>query len=353
MKRSSSSKERHTVTSTRVPANTATTRPTLAAIAAQAAVSVSSVSKVLNGRPGVSDETRFRVENLLHQHGYAPRGAGSYSNVIELVFFELGTEWLLEVLQGVESAARKAGYRIMLTPSTDLEHTGQVWVDEVIARRPGGVILIFSGLDSRQVKQLRSRAIPFVVVDPAGEPQPAVPYVGAQNWAGGLVATEHLIKLGHRDIAVITGPAEQNCSRARLAGFNSAMEAAGLSAPAEYVRRGRFHYEDGLAQGRLLFGLPKLPTAVFASADLQAMGVYAAAAEVGLKIPGDVSVVGFDDLQLSRWAGPPLTTVHQPIREMAEIAARMVIDAPELAERRLDLATHLVVRESTAPPRAG
>jgi LacI family xylobiose transport system transcriptional regulator len=328
------------------------TRPTLAAIAERAAVSVSSVSKVLNGRPGVSAGTRQRIEDLLDQEGYAPRGAGSYSSVIELVFFELASEWLLEVLQGIESVASRAGYRIMLTPSNDLEHTGQIWVEEVIARRPGGVILIFSGLDARQARQLRSRAIPFVVVDPAGEPQADVPYVGAQNWAGGLAATEHLIGLGHRDIAIITGPAEQNCARARLAGFTSAMQAAGLATPKDRVRTGHFHYDDGLTQGRLLFNGPKPPTAVFASADLQAMGVYEAAAEAGLRIPDDLSVVGFDDLQLARWAGPPLTTVHQPIREMAEIATRMVIEAPEVSERRLDLATHLVTRESTAPPRA-
>jgi LacI family xylobiose transport system transcriptional regulator len=343
------------VTTVRVPIRddhrSSAARPTLAAIAARAAVSVSSVSKVLNGRPGVSGQTRRRVEELLYQEGYEPRSAGSYAKVIELVFFELASEWLLEVLQGIESVASRAGYRIMLTPSNDLEHTGQVWADEVIGRRPGGVILIFSGLDSHQVKQLRSRAIPFAVVDPAGEPQPDVPYVGAQNWAGGLAATEHLIALGHRDIAIITGPAEQNCSRARLAGFNSAMQAAGLPVPSDRVRPGRFHYEDGLTQGRLLFNGPNPPTAVFASADLQAMGVYEAAAQAGLRIPGDISVVGFDDLQLAQWVGPPLTTVHQPIREMAEIAARMVIEAAEVGERRLDLATHLVIRESTAPPR--
>lgn len=312
-------------------------------------MSVSSVSKVLNGRPGVSEETRRRVEELLFQKGYSPRGAGSFSKVIEIIFYELDSEWLLEMIQGVEAVATKNGFRIMLTPSHDLLRPGQGWIEEVISRRPAGVILIFPSLEEHQIVQLNNRSIPFVVVDPAAEPPPGLAYVGAQNWAGGLAATEHLISLGHSDIAIITGPEEQNCSRARLAGFHSAMQAAGLKVRPEYIRPGRFHHNDGFEQGRILFGLAKPPTAIFACADLQALGVYRAADEAGLRIPDDVSVVGFDDLHMAQWVGPPLTTVHQPIREMAELATYMVID-PEPARRpRLDLATHLVVRKSTAP----
>jgi LacI family xylobiose transport system transcriptional regulator len=327
-------------------------RTTLAAVAARADVSVSSVSKVLNGRPGVSEATRARVEELLHAGGYSPRGAPAFANVIELVFFELDTEWMLEVLQGVEALARSGGCRVMLTPSRDLLNPDRGWIDDVIGRRPRGVILVFSGLTPRDVERLDSRSIPFAVVDPAGDPAPGVPYVRAQNWAGGLEATEHLIGLGHQRIGIVTGPSEQLCSRARLAGFASAMGAAGLEVPDAYVRPGRFHHADGLDQGRDLLALPDRPTAIFACSDLQALGVYEAAAEAGLDIPRDLSVVGFDDLRLARWTGPPLTTVHQPIKEMAEFATRLVMDQGSAREPQLELATRLVVRASTAPPAA-
>ncbi|WP_223172090.1 substrate-binding domain-containing protein [Microbacterium sp. NIBRBAC000506063] len=195
--------------------------------------------------------------------------------------------------------------------------------------------------------------MPFVIVDPAGDPQPDVPSVGSANWSGGLVATRHLIELGHRWIAAISGPDDMMCSLARIDGYRSAMSAAGLPVDPGWIRYGDFHPTGGEAHARALLALPEPPTAIFAGSDLQALGVIAAATARGLRVPEDLSVVGYDDIALARWMSPQLTTVHQPLRRMGEEATRLVLRMAEGKTPdtlRMDLATHLVVRGSTAPP---
>jgi LacI family xylobiose transport system transcriptional regulator len=311
---------------------------------------MSTVSKVLNGRNGVSDATRARVEVLLHSHGYNRRGVAQTAPLVELVFSELDTAWSIEIIRGVERVARENGMSVVLTESGDRHSPGPEWIDGVMQRRPSGVILVFSDLSTDHKKQLRTRNIPFVVVDPAGDPAPDVPSIGSANWSGGVLATRHLIDMGHRDIAMITGPDDMMCSRARLAGYRSALEAAGIPIRPELIVGGQFHREDGVERGRELLSLPDPPTAIFAGSDLQALGVYEAARAKGLTIPGDLSVVGYDDLQIAEWVGPPLTTVRQPLTEMAEQATRLVLrmnDADPPKSMRIDLATSLVVRSST------
>jgi len=144
------------------------------------------------------------------------------------------------------------------------------------------------------------------------------------------------------------------CSRARVDGYRAALETAGVAFDPALVRAGDFHHEAGYACGRELLRLEDRPTAVFAGNDLQALGLYEAARELGLRIPDDLSVVGFDDLPAARWVGPPLTTIRQPLGEMAGAAARIVLDLArgrKPAATRIELATELVVRSSTAPPR--
>ncbi|MDR0627639.1 MAG: LacI family DNA-binding transcriptional regulator [Bifidobacteriaceae bacterium] len=331
------------------PYRTRDRRATLETIARDAKVSVSTVSKVLNGRAGVSSATRRLVEERLEKHGYRRRSAPARSKVIELVFFELGTEWILEVLQGVEDVANELGCGIMLTQTDNLLRPRGGWVETVVQRRPMGVILLFSSVSATEMRQLSTHSIPFVIVDPAAEPRPGVPYVRAQNWAGALGATQHLLELGHRNIAMTTGPTEQLCSHARVAGFRSAFELAGLPYRPEMIRWGRFHPEDGRALALELLSVPDRPTAIFAGADLQAVGVYQAVGQLGLRIPQDLSVVGFDDLPIARLTWPPLTTVRQPIREMGQTAARIITESIDPQRQRLELATELVIRSSTAP----
>ena len=331
-------------------AMTQPTRATLSRVAAEASVSMSTVSKVLNGRSGVSDTTRARVEELLHSHGYNRRGVAQASNLIELVFSVFDTAWSMEIINGVERVARENGMNIVLTQSGDHHSPGPEWIDGVMQRRPAGVILVLSDLPTEQKRQLKTRNIPFVLVDPTGDPAPDVPSVGSANWSGGVLATQHLIDLGHRDIAMITGPDDMMCSRARLSGFRSALESAGIPVREDLILTGEFHREDGIARGNELLSRRNPPTAIFAGSDLQALGVYEAARARGVRIPEDLSVVGYDDLQFAGWAGPPLTTVRQPLTEMAEQATRLVLrlrDRNPAESLRVDLATRLVVRDST------
>jgi LacI family transcriptional regulator len=212
---------------------------------------------------------------------------------------------------------------------------------------------VTSTLTSDQVSQVRGAGIPLVVIDPANTPPPDIPSVGATNWAGGFAATEHLLSLGHRRIGAITGPAHMLCSLARLDGYRSALERAGVAASQDLVRYGDFQHEGGFARARELLGLAERPTAIFAGSDQQAFGVYEAARQRGLRIPDDLSVVGFDELPVSRWASPPLTTVRQPLAEMGGAAAQMLgelIDGGPLRTNRVELSTELHVRESTSAP---
>ncbi|MFB7503088.1 LacI family DNA-binding transcriptional regulator [Streptomyces broussonetiae] len=327
---------------------------TLAEIAREAGVSTPTVSKVVNGRADVAPATRERVEELLHQYGYQRRHSNNApsSPLLELVFHELESAWAMEVIRGVENVVRQEGMSVVLSESSGRLSLGQSWMDGVLARRPTGVVLVLSGLDKAQQAQLTGRGIPFVVMDPAGDPGQDMPAVGTTNWNGGLAATRHLLDLGHRRIGMIAGPGRMMCSRARIDGYRAALETAGVAFDPALVREGNFHHETGYWVGLELLRLKDRPTAIFTGNDLQALGLYEAARELGLRIPEDLSVVGFDDLPIARWVGPPLTTVRQPLTEMAEVAARMVIDLARgnpPSALRVDLATSLVERSSTAP----
>ncbi|MBG6239334.1 LacI family xylobiose transport system transcriptional regulator [Mycetocola sp. CAN_C7] len=331
-------------------------RVKLSKLADEAGVSLSTVSKVLNGRPDVSAPTRAKVEAILDRQGYERRaGLPNRGALIELVFPELETAWAMEIIRGVENIARANGLSIVLTESGDRHSPSSSWIDGVLRRRPVGVVLVFSDLAADAKAKLRSRAIPFVVIDPAGDPAADVPSVGSANWSGGLAATRHLLELGHTRIAAITGRDDMMCSFARLDGYRSAMNAAGVDIDESLVRFGNFQVDGGRAIALELLSREDRPTAIFAGSDLQALGVIEAARTLGLRVPDDLSIVGYDNLQLAQWSSPALTTVHQPLTAMAEEAARLVIrlsDSPPESIPRMDLATQLVVRESTAAPAA-
>lgn len=326
----------------------------LAELADEAGVSLSTVSKVLNGRSDVSAGTRAKIEKILDRQGYKRRaGLPNRATLIELVFPELETAWAMEIIRGVENIARANGLSVVLTESGDRHSPSPAWITGVLRRRPVGVVLVFSDLAAEAKAKLRSRAIPFVIIDPAGDPAPDVPSVGSANWSGGLVATRHLIELGHTRIAAITGRDDMMCSFARVDGYRSAMNSAGIEIDDRFVRFGNFQVDGGRSIALELLSLPDRPTAIFAGSDLQALGVIEAARTLGLRVPDDLSIVGYDDLQLAQWSSPALTTVHQPLTAMAEEAARLVIrmsETPLDSAPRMDLATRLVVRESTAAP---
>lgn len=338
------------------PADGPATGPlTTAEIAAHAGVSVATVSKVINGRPDVAPGTRAQIEEIIRSHGHRRRKrAARPAAMLELVFRQIRDSYHIEIIKGVQQVAREHRLAVVLSELQGRLTPGRGWVEDVLFRRPAGIIEVYSVLTDSQSGQLRSRGIPFVLVDPNGEPAHASPSVGATNWNGGLSAARHLLGLGHRRIAVITGPENALASRARVDGYRTAMETAGVPVDPAFVRLGDYRAEDGLRHARELLRLPAPPTAIFTCNDALALGVYQAAAEAGLRIPEDLSVVGFDDLRPAQWTVPPLTTVHQPLTEMAVTAAAMAVKLAQgqpLAQTRVELPTELVVRGSTMPPR--
>lgn len=331
-------------------------RTTLSMLAAEAGVSLSTISKVLNGHADVAPATRQRVEGLLDEHEYRRRGAAAKgSTMLELVFSDLSNPWGTEIMTGVQEVAHQEGMSVVLSPSSARHQPTEGWLPGVLRRRPAGVLLVSSEPTPLLRERLASRSIPFAVIDPAGELPQGVASVGSTNWAGGMAATRHLIELGHTRIAAVSGHTHMLCSWARLDGYRSAMGSAGLTVREDWVHMGDFLPSGGRAAAERLFASDDRPTAVFAGNDVQALGVIEVASERGLRVPEDVSVVGYDDTQVATWARPRLTTVHQPIRRMAAEASRIVLRlaAGEAVEhQRLELATHLVVRDSTAPPSA-
>ena len=320
-------------------------------------MSVPTVSRVVNGRPDVAPDTRQKVEELLRQRRYTLRRGGqrTQAGLIDLVFVDLGSSWAMEILAGVEEVAHRAGAGVVVSAvhGRSRVRPDRRWLESLAARRSDGVLLVLSSLSTGQQAALDQLGIPVVLVDPVGASMPGVPSVGATNWAGGLAATEHLIGLGHERIAVVGGPNDVVCSRARVAGYRAAMNAAGLKVPVGYARTGDFLSPTGYRETMALLDLPTPPSAIFACADEMAQGAYEALYERGLRVPDDMSVVGFDDLEQARWAVPPLTTVRQPLAEMSAMATRMLltlISGEELDTPRVELDTPLVVRSSTAPP---
>lgn len=333
-----------------------TSRVTIAEIADRAGVSVPTVSKVLNGRPDVSRQTRLRIEALLAEHDYIRAGARTRrrTRVVDLVFAEL-TPWSLEIIRGAERAARECRSRIVVEVVAG-EADRERWLDRLATEKTQGLILVLTELSVDHRDRLAQLRIPVIIVDPVGQPDPRIPSIGAANWAGGLLATEHLIGLGHRRIGTVTGPAELLCSQARLDGYRAGLERAGIPADPRFIRSGDFHYHSGLLAAGAMLRLPDRPTAIFAASDAQAFGVYEAARRQGVRVPEDLSVVGFDDVAPAEWASPPLTTVRQPLAQMAAMATRTLLSLTEgsrPANHRVELATELVIRDSTAPPPTG
>ncbi|MEU5077177.1 LacI family DNA-binding transcriptional regulator [Streptomyces asoensis] len=332
-------------------------RITITEIAREAGVSVPTVSRVVNGRSDVSPGTRARVEDLLRLHGYRKRPAASRTRaaLLDLVFNDLDSPWAVEIVRGVEEVAHSAGAGTVVSAIHGRSGDAREWMRNLRSRASDGVILVTSALEPTLHEQLRILGVPLVVVDPTGSPADGTPTIGAANWAGGLAATEHLLALGHRRIGLIAGPPRLLCSRARLDGYRAALEAAGLALDETLVVPGDFRPESGFTGCAALLDLAEPPTAVFAASDQMALGAIEALRRRGLRAPEDMSVVGFDDLPEVRWSAPPLTTVRQPLADMGKLAARTVLSLAR-GERpdspRVELGTELVVRFSTAPPRA-
>jgi DNA-binding LacI/PurR family transcriptional regulator len=326
-----------------------TGRSTLAGIAAEAGVSVSSVSKVLNGRTDVAAATRARVAALLRRDGYQVASRLGFG-VVDLLIASPHSPWTEELLHGTVQAADEAGASVVVS-TVDSPGRFAAWLNRATARGTDGALLVLHLPDSRELHGLAAARIPLVVIDPPEEPGPGIRSVGTTNWQGSLTATRHLIELGHRRIAIIGGPEHLWSSRARLAGYRAALEAAGLAAARELIRRDDFCLDGGRRQAHELLALAQPPTAIVAGNDPQAFGVLQALGERGLRAPADLSLIGFDDVPVASWATPALTTIRQPLAAMAATAFRMLHARAGAGEpHHIELATTLVIRESTGPP---
>lgn len=330
----------------------------MADIARAAATSVPTVSKVLNGGTDVSEVTRRRVMEATRELGYnrPPRrhraGAGE-ARTVDVVVGHIEGSWISRVLEGVEHETAIADIDLVLT----LADTGGDWVRRLLRRPTIGAIVVLVETTAAQLHALAAAGVQVVVVDPGSRPPQEIASIGATNWEGGRLAAEHLLAAGHHDVAIIGGSRPHLYSSARIDGFSTAFRDAGHPVPPErVVHCGWDRAAAREAAAELLGARSTRPSAVFACSDLMALGVYDAAARAGVRIPEDLSVVGFDDVREAAWAAPPLTTIQQPITEMGAAAFRMLRrlgerahETPPASAPRIELETRLVVRGSTAP----
>jgi len=333
-------------------------RHNIADIAVAAGVSIATVSRVLNQRPDVSSETRDRVLRLIAERGYVSNRTThstkeTATKLIDLIISgPLDSEYYLEVVRGLDESLNRIGRRLALFTMHNEQRLVEDWQANVAQRCPEGVLLLAPGEQFIYVETLRKLHIPFVAVDDSRELGPDVPSVGATNWRGGMMATEYLLSLGHRRIATISGIPSHLTSKARVAGYRSALEAASIVPESELIRQGDFGHTSGYSQALALLALAEPPTAIVAGCDIQATGIYRALSEHGMHIPRDMSIIGFDDIPSTEWMSPPLTTIRQPLREMGSIAVDLLLQqiaGEPLKSLRVELATSLIVRQSCTP----
>jgi LacI family transcriptional regulator len=339
-------------------------RATLRVVAHAAGVSTATASKVLNHRPDVAEATRRRVEAALREHGYepttGPRGPGA-DQIVSVVFDTLENPYSVQVQRGILGAAQEMGMDIVVEELCPVDCASEddrgarltpAWIRSAARRRRFGVLMVVTALQPAQVRAFARADLPLVAIDPPN-PDDSVISVSSTNFTGGVQAAAHLVELGHRRIALAGGPADSVTGRERDHGYRSALEAAGLVPDEALMLQGEFTFEAGVAMGLELLGRDAPPTAIFAACDLTALGVLEAARQAGLRVPHDLSVVGFDDTPAALWSAPPLTTVRQNMTGMGRVALRTLVDIAEGREpvsHRIELATSLVLRQSTAPP---
>ncbi len=337
-----------------------TSKPRLEAVATLAGVSRGTASKALNGRSDVSPETRARVLAAADEVGYRG-GAGHVDTpLIALVADNLETTYTLDILRGATTTSMELGVGLV-THYSEGPHPGtaplsDAWFELVKASRWLGVIVVTTRLSPHQLQLIEKLGLKLVAIDPTNALPASTASIGATNWNGGVEATSHLISLGHQRIAFVNGTTGSVPSSERLQGYLSALSMHDLPHDPTLVVGDYFSHEAGVAAGLKLLGLPahRRPTAIFAASDIIAMGVYQAARQLGLRIPDDLSIVGFDDTHLATLVSPPLTTVHQPLAAMGSAAVRSLVDIAHgrpVTGGPIRLATRLMVRDSTAAPR--
>ncbi|MFF1611022.1 LacI family DNA-binding transcriptional regulator [Amycolatopsis sp. NPDC058278] len=327
-------------------------RVTIRDVAARAGVSVATVSKVINERYGVSAATLARVRAVIEELGYeaslvAQSLRNHRTNVIGILVADL-EPFSTELLKGAADAIRGSGFELVVYSAGGRTGDPVGWEKRYLSRLSGtlvdGAVLVTPAVSLEAVP-----GTPVVAVDPHTGPS-HLPTIDSDNLRGAQLATEHLLELGHRRIAFLSGRPDLQSAELRKTGYLRALTAAGITPDEDLIRIGAYDPEVSAASAHALLTGPDRPTAVFAANDISAIATVGAARELGLAVPDDLSVVGFDNVPESALCSPPLTTVDQPIREMGHRAIRMLIaliNGDEVERTHVTLATGLVVRHST------
>lgn len=323
---------------------------TIRDVAKTAGVSVSTVSRVLNGRVDVARDTKNHILTVIDDLGYSTNLAArsmrsQKKNLIGLVMPDIAYPYAIEIMKGVNRAIAESEFDLLVYTSGDVRKSGRITSEQkyisLLAKSiSDGVIVVAPATSEFNIDK------PLVSIDPVMS-NPNYPAVHATNYQGALEAMAYLIGLGHRRIGFIGGRVELESANRRLMGYRDALKQAGLPIEDELITSGDFTTETGILCGRALLSLNDRPTAIFASNDQMAMGVYQVAEELGLRIPDDLSLVGFDNIPESKYLG--LTTVDQFISEMGYAATQMlikVINEESFENQTFRMQTKLVIRNS-------
>jgi len=332
-------------------------RATIRDIADLAGVSIATVSRVLNDRPDVAPETRESVLQVVRAHGFSTnRGARGLSSgrtgMIGLTLPLVADAYFGPMLSGAAEALYESDMRIVLCPTLH-KHDREVSLLERLMRgTTDGAILMLPEESADELRMLQRQGFPFVVVDPREQPPDGIPCVAAMHAAGAKAATEHLLALGHRRIGALAGTEGWYATDERLLGFRAALAGKGILLDPDLVVYSDWRTPRGTEAAEQLLSLPDPPTAIFGFNDNVAIGVLNAARERGLSVPGDLSVVGFDDTAQASIVTPQLTSVSQPLAEMGRMGVSLLIrilEGQRVDALRMELSTKLVIRESTGP----
>lgn len=329
---------------------------TMRDVAAAAGVSVTTVSHVINGTRFVSEDLRNRVLEAMEELNYRPnilaRGLRvGKTNTIGLIVPDNSNPFFAEVSRVVEDVGFDSGYSVILCNSDGNLDKELTYIAVLVAKQVDGIIFIASSSQSEHLRLLTNEKIPVVVAD-REMPDLDVDLVLVDNSRGGYEATKYLLELGHRRIGCITGPSDITPSAERINAYRQALSEFNVPFEENLVVRGDFQFEGGKRAMSQLLALPKVPSAVFICNDVMAIGAMGSIRSAGLRIPEDISIVGFDDIDQASATWPPLTTVAQPIEQMARIATELLIGrlagSVDLERKRMVLEAKLVIRSSCA-----
>ncbi|WP_352428968.1 LacI family DNA-binding transcriptional regulator [Thermoflexus sp.] len=325
-------------------------------IARRAGVSHSTVSRALRGSPLVNPQTAERIRRLAARMGYVPNAAArslatARTGIVGLVITTLADPFLAEIVRGVEEVALESGYRLFLATSNADPDRELAAVRALAESRVEGVIVASSRVGELYLPHLEALGVPIVLINNQRE-GPFLHSVAADSRQGAHLAMAHLLALGHTRIGYITGPPAARSNRERLAGYREMLAAAGIDPDPEWIVEGNGRPEGGEWGLQRLLASSRRPTAVFCYNDMTAIGALKAARAAGLRVPEDLSVVGFDDILFAAYTEPPLTTVAQPKYEMGRTAMGLLLRLleGEQAPVHLRLPCRLVERASCAPP---